>query len=296
MFFLSTRALPVGGGIGPLSILDESNAIHSVAELTAAVRGRDVLLVTHGFNVNQSEGLQKLSNWPKLLKIGSTVPVGMLWPGDARWIHAIDYPIEGNEAMAAANQIATFLKANFSGALSLSFASHSLGARVVLQIIAGLGRPVRRLLLMAGAIDNTCLSAEYAGAAAGVQSISVLASRSDDVLKWAFPAGNFASGLFSRAAPYIHEALGREGPAAPYPAAQNLHADWQIPDGWDYGHGSYLPPSPLGANPVPFDPLPGFPAPDMRPPPDFAAPAALADDAELWQPGFSAAIQTSRWP
>jgi hypothetical protein len=295
MFFLNTRSLPVGGGVGQLSILDEANVVHSVSDVAAAVRGRDVLLVTHGFNVNQMDGLQKLSNWAKLLNIGSAVPVGMLWPGDARWIHVVDYPVEGNEGMAAGNQLATFLNASFTGTLSLSFASHSLGARVVMQTIAGLARPVRRLLIMAGAIDNTCLSAEYAAAADKVQSISVLASRSDDVLKWAFPSGNFLSGLFSRGTPYVHEALGREGPAEPYPSPDNIHADWQIPDDWNYGHGSYLPPNPLGAAPIQYGPLPYFPPPAMPQPPAFA-PAALASDPTLWQPGFSAAVQTARWP
>ena len=295
MFFLNTRALPNGGGVGPLSVLDESNAVHSVTDVVAAVRGRDVLLVTHGFNVCQMDGLQHLSDWVKLLDLGSTACVGMLWPGDARWIHVVDYPVEGNEAMTAGNELAAFINNNFSSALSLSFASHSLGARVVMQTIAGLSRTsVRRLLLMAGAIDNTCLSSEYAGAAEKIQSISVLASRSDDVLKWAFPTGNFVSGLFSRGTPYVHEAIGREGPAEPYPSPDNIHADWQIPDDWIFGHGSYLPPNPLGTTPVRYAPLPYFPPPEMPPPPSFA-PAALAGDAKLWQPAFSAAVQTSRW-
>jgi hypothetical protein len=46
----------------------------------------------------------------------------------------------------------------------------------------------------------------------------------------------------SRGIPYVHLVLGREGPAAPYPS--NLHADWKIPDGWNYGHGGYLPNAP----------------------------------------------------
>jgi hypothetical protein len=295
MYFLNTRSLPVGGGVGPLTVLDETNAVHPATDVVSAVRGHDVLMVTHGFNVNQMDGLQKLSDWAKLVNLGSTVCVGMLWPGDARWIHVVDYPVEGNDAMAAGNELASFINANFSGALSLSFASHSLGARTVMQTIAGLRRSVRRLLLMAGAIDNTCLSSEYAAAAGKVQSISVLASRSDDVLKWAFPAGNFVSGLFSRGVPYIHEALGREGPAEPYPSPDNIHADWQIPEGWNYGHGSYLPPNPLGASPVQYPPLPFFPPPDMPPPPGYA-PAPLKPSETLWQPGFSAAVQTSRWP
>ncbi len=295
MFFLNARALPVGGGVGQISVIDESNRIHSVSEIAAAVRGHDTLLVTHGFNVNQMDGLQKLSDWVKLLNIGNAVAVGILWPGDARWIHVVDYPVEGNEAMAAGDELAAFLNTNFTGALSLSFASHSLGARVVMQTIAGLSRQVRRLLLMAGAIDNTSLSAEYATAATKVQSISILASRSDDVLRWAFPSGNFVSGLFSRDFPYIHEAMGREGPAEPYPSPNNIHADWQIPDRWNYGHGSYLPSNPLGVAPVQYAPLPYFPPPAMPPPPAFA-PAALSGDSTLWEPGFSAAIETARWP
>jgi hypothetical protein len=295
MFFLNTRAVPIGGGVGPLTLLDETNAVRSISDVVAEMRGRDVLLVTHGFNVCQMDGLQKLSNWAKLLDLGSTSCIGILWPGDARWIHVVDYPVEGNEAIAAGNELAAFINTSFSSALSLSFASHSLGARVVMQTIAGLSRSsVRHLLLMAGAIDNTCLSREYAAAAKKVQSISVLASRSDNVLKWAFPTGNFVSGLFSRGAPYVHEAMGREGPAEPYPYPDNIHTDWQIPDGWDYGHGSYLPPNPLGAAPEQYAPLPCFPPPDMPPPPSFA-PAAMAGDATLWQPAFSAAVQTSRW-
>lgn len=294
MFFLNTRSLPVGGGVGPLTVIDESNAVHPASDVVSAVRGHDALMVTHGFNVSQMDGLQTLSDWAKLLNIGSTVCVGMLWPGDARWIHVVDYPVEGNEAMVAGNEVAAFINANFSGALSLSFASHSLGARMVLQTIAGLSRSVRRLFLMAGAIDNTCLSSEYAMAASKVQSISVLASRSDEVLQWAFPTGNFVSGLFSRGVPYIHEAIGREGPAEPYPSPDNVHADWEIPDGWNYGHGSYLPPSPLGAAPIRYPALPYFPPAEMPAPPSFA-PSTLAGNATLWQPGFSAAVQTARW-
>src|SRR5215469_3139557 len=215
MFFLNTRSLPAGGGVvgsvDSITILDQTNTVHPLGELIAAIRGHDVLLITHGFNVNQMDGLEKVSNWAGLLNLGTAVPIGILWPGDSRWIHVVDYPVEGNDAIAAGKLLSAFLSANFTSALSLSFASHSLGARVVLQTIAGLdsSRHVRRLLLMAGAIDNTCLSDEYANAGKRPDSTSLLASRSDDVLEWAFPAGNFVSGLFTRGTPYVHEAIGR---------------------------------------------------------------------------------------
>ena len=280
MFFLNTRSLPVGGGVvasaDSITILDQTNTVHSVGELAAAISGRDVLLITHGFNVNQMDGLQKLSEWGALLGLGNAVPIGLLWPGDSRWIHVVDYPVEGNEAMDAGNLLATFLNKNFTSALSLSFVSHSLGARVVLQTVAGLNRSVRRLLLMAGAIDNTCLSSEYATAAKDVGTISILASRSDNVLKWAFPAGNFVSGLFSRGAPYIHEAIGREGPSTDATPPSNIHADWQIPDAWGFDHSDYLP---AAVAPAPMPPVTAFPGPD---------PAS--------KPAWSAAFETSRWP
>jgi hypothetical protein len=258
MLLLSTRVLPRGGGVSEtVSIWDDSNRPHFLADVAKEIQGRDVLLVTHGFSVYQSEGEANLSGWYTGLTLANTAVLGILWPGDSRWIPKVDYVIEGNEAMAAGNLLADFINSNFGGALSISFASHSLGARMVLQTISGLNRSVRTLLLMAGAIDNTCLISEYTKAAGKVQSISVAASRSDDVLKWAFPAGNFLGGIISRGNPYVHEALGREGPACPYPA--NLHADWQIPDDWDYGHGDYLPDEPPIA-PV-LAPILTFPGP-----------------------------------
>ena len=243
MLILSTRVLPRGGGVSKtVSIWDDSNCPHSLMDVTKEIQGRNVLLVTHGFSVSQSEGEANLCGWKSGLTLGNVVVFGVLWPGDSRWIPKVDYVVEGDEAIASGKLLANFINSNFGGALSLSFASHSLGARVVLQTLSGLNRKCHTLFLMTGAIDSTCLTDEYASASGKVQNISVAASRSDDVLKWAFPVGNVLGGILSRGFPYVHEALGREGPASPYPA--NLHADWQIPDGWNYGHSDYLPEAP----------------------------------------------------
>lgn len=144
---------------------------------------------------------------------------------------------------------------------SLSFVSHSLGARMVLETIRQLHRRMRSLILMAGAIDDDCLTDEYQDAADNVDSISILASRSDWVLKFAFPSGNFLSGIISRGHPYWHAALGREGPATI--SGIHLHpGDWQIPDNWGYGHGDYLPGMPGIRMPPPVD-LPTSSAVDL---------------------------------
>jgi len=240
MLLLSTRVLPRGGGVSQaVSVWDDGNHPRTLADLFKEIQGRDVLLVTHGFSVSQAEGETNLGGWNTGLTLGDVAVLGILWPGDSRWIPKVDYVVEGNEAMASGKLIADFINNNFTDALSISFASHSLGARMVLQAVGGINRTIRTLFLMASAIDNTCLNNEFSAAVSNVQRLSVIASRSDDVLKWAFPTGNFLGGLISRGTPYVHEALGREGPVSPYPA--NLHTGWQIPDEWNYGHENYLP-------------------------------------------------------
>jgi hypothetical protein len=96
------------------------------------------------------------------------------------------------------------------------------GARSVLETIRGLNTKPRRAILMAGAIDDTCLAMEYAEAAATVDKICVVASVSDDVLKWAFPPGNIDGEIVMHGHPYDRTALGRSGPFRPLPSNLNL--------------------------------------------------------------------------
>lgn len=289
ILFLDLRSQGVGG-----SVSDEAEVRGGTLQnLQEAIRGRDVLLVTHGFNVDRVHGEAKLDNFHTLLPPGmdTVVVVGILWPGDCRIPIFVDYVVEGNEAIETGQKLATFLNLNFTGALTLSFASHSLGARVILETIRGLDRPsVRRLLIMAGAIDDTCLSNEYADAASKAQSISILASRCDDVLKLAFPLGNPISGIISRGHPYWHAALGREGPSNPYPPGNKLQPDWQIPEEWNYGHHDYLTDHlVLSGYPIPEK----LPAPGPNPQSPSGTPASLGPGA--WEPAWSAAFAVSRW-
>lgn len=213
------------------------------AELAKSVQGRDVLLGTHGFHVDRACGIDYLSHWNEWLQLGENgFFVGVLWPGDSRWVPFIDYPVEGDEAIKSGQILADYLVKSFIGVNSLSFTSHSLGARTMLEAIRSLkGSPfsLQTLTIMAGAIDDTCLVDEYQDAAQQMTKISVLASNCDDVLKWAFPAGNLASGIVTRGDPYWHGALGRCGPN---PASQPAQL-WQtaiLPDSWNFGHHSYI--------------------------------------------------------
>jgi hypothetical protein len=276
-WFLDLRADSVGGNPArEVTVRQETNRRFGIDALVAEVRGRDVLFGTHGFNVNRQEGIDRLSAWGNLLQLGNnTLFIGVLWPGDSRWAPVVDYPFEGDEAIASGRLLAPFLNKHFADAVSLSFASHSLGARMVLETIRWINRPVRRLTLMAGAIDADCLNKEYRDAAAKVEKISVLASHSDMVLKLAFPIGNPLAGIITRGHPYWHAALGYDGPDTPYPG--NLRSGWQIPGPWDYDHGDYL-----GGTPPPY------PLPVDIPPRGSATPGS--------KPTWSAGFVSTRFP
>ena len=262
--FLDLRVHSVGGDcvadardIKIIKLMNGGESNITVDDLIQQVRGKHVLFATHGFNVDRQDGIDSLSKWnAKLTLATNTVFVAVLWPGDSAWLPVIDYPLfEMSEANRSGKLFAQFLNEHFADAASLSFVSHSLGARMVLETIRWLSdnnRHVQNLCLMAGAIDDNCLSNEYRKAAAKVDSISVLSSHGDRVLEFAFPLGNLFGSLMSRGHPYWHAALGREGPAS-RDGLKFHDGHWQIPDEWGYGHGAYLHPSLGPAMPLPED-------------------------------------------
>jgi pimeloyl-ACP methyl ester carboxylesterase len=298
-YFIDLRADSVGGtpvaSIDAVTIRTETQlnpnpSISLAPDMLQSVQGRDVLLGTHGFHVNRADGISNLSHWAEWLATAPNgVFLGVLWPGDSKWIPFLDYPVEGNEAIKSGQLLAAYLAANFAGAASISLASHSLGARVVLETIRRLPSSIRvnALILMAGAIDDNCLSNEYRDAVARVGKISVLASQCDDVLKWAFPLGNPLSGILTRGDPYWHAALGRTGPTPPDQPANLVKAPI-LPNSWDFGHFSYI--NTTGQI--------GSPGESGR----FALPAVVQPEgsprpsnAKNWQPAWAAGFASTRW-
>jgi hypothetical protein len=282
-WFIDLRAQSAGGGVSSQVFVYQDAFLWLAKDLQDYVRNRDVVFATHGFNVDRAGGRRALSCWEKWLSLPATTAyIGVLWPGDSAWIPAVDYPIEGNEAIASGNLLAAFIASNLLDvAASVSFVSHSLGARVVLQTIRRLpATRVRNLMLMAGAIDDTCLIDEYSDAAAVIDKISVLSSNHDEVLALAFPIGNPLQGVVTRGSPYWHAALGRAGP--PTTLDGKVHLGWQIPDGWDYGHHNYLPELMPARDPLPI-PI-SFPDPGSEP--------SLVFDE--WQAAWSAAMLSTR--
>jgi len=283
--FLNARALAGGGGVAT-AITTCTAAVGSYAPLSLSdfksfIHGKDVLIGTHGFNVNQSDGIECLSEWEPLLQLpGTAVFVGLLWPGDSDSVYALSYPVEPANAMQAGTMVGQFVDANFTDAASVSLVGHSLGTRVVLETIATMQRRVRRAILMAGAVSDDCLTNEFASVPDKVDSITVLSSMQDEILEWAFPIGNFASEIIGRDHPWWQSALGRFGPSV---APQNFAPPNRIPDEWGYGHLDYL-------RTVP-------PAGTAIPPPTIVpgSGAAPLQGAPGWQQAWSASFVSSRF-
>ena len=301
-YFIDLRADSAGGnpvaGVNDIVVRTDSEPNPNPARpfrdaLVQAIQGRDVLLGTHGFNVNRADGIRNLSHWNEWLRLGDNgFFVGVLWPGDSRWLPVLDYPVESNEAIKSGQLLATYLAANFTGANSLSFASHSLGARMVLETIRKLPNSFRlnSVTMMAGAIDDTCLSNEYRDAASRMVRISVLASDRDEVLKLAFPVGNPISGILTRGDPYWHGALGRFGPN-PSDQPSNLIKTPILPDSWAFGHHSYINcTGPMVGPPAESGPF--FPPALVVQLAGSAAPSAALN----WQPAWAGGFVSTRFP
>jgi len=144
--------------------------------------------------------------------------------------------------------------------------------------------PVRRAILMAGAIDDNCLNAEFKTAAAKVGAVSVLASKKDEVLSVAFPLGNLFAGIIAEGHPWWHGALGRSGPSNPRPA--NFRPPFEIPDAWHFGHGNYI-----GVEPPP---PPFIPRPQDIPPEDSPL-GPPAYPPVNWHAAWTAAVAAKRF-
>jgi hypothetical protein len=214
--------------------------------IPALVKNKNVLLATHGFNVSYVDGLRSLGRLETVLApTAGEVVFGVLWPGD--WaIPAVNYPFEDKIAAQSGRLLAAFCNRWLAGAANLSLMSHSLGARVMLETLAGLqGRRVRNLCIAAGAIGADCLTDQYPAAVENCDAVVTLSSMEDLVLSLAFPVGDLIADILDADHKPFQRALGREGPETPYPTPP-IGAD-QIPDGDGYNHGDYLPPSALAA-------------------------------------------------
>jgi len=248
LFILDLRTSNVGGAVLPAKLVRGTEI-----ELR---EHSGVIFLLHGYNVNRREGSASLSRLAsRLPSVTDRALVAVLWPGD-HWTGAASYPFEGNDADDSAKELVRFVDRVLRPGTTLSFASHSLGARVVLQTIEGLRGDrysIDQVCLMAPAVDDFCLAHPrvYSAAVAASARVTVLASRKDKVLRWAYPVGDLLQSFIFYREEMNGLALGYHGPR-PFKssrvAANVLHE--QISNGRNVGHGDYVPAEPANTGQV----------------------------------------------
>jgi hypothetical protein len=283
-WFIDLRAWGHGGPVGTLKVSDGTKFYGDARSLLNDIRGRDVFLMAHGYNVDREHGTQSLMQWKSKLKIDtSAVFIGVLWPGDCVLPIFIDYVWEGSESEKSGAMLGEFVRDNFG------FAASSLGARVVLQAIQSLADSdrVRNLILLSAAIEDDTLLREFNGAANKVDRISIVYSLEDYILQLAYPGGNLIGGLIERGDPNVKAALGRLGPSAPWTG--KILPNPRLPSCWNFGHTDYMTTSAVnGAFALPVK----VPDPSMQSLPDGMIPPAYGDS---WKPCWSPAFAATRW-
>ncbi len=228
---------------------------------------RSVCFVVHGFNVNRDRGYpgygamaQQLSGLGPLLpglpaRLGAIAEcdlvIPVLWPGD--WhLPGVNYPFEMGDVYKTGEQFAVFLVSDAARLSSVSFASHSLGARVVLETMsralahrrADAAPRFDAAILMAAAADEDILDdPRYARAVQALGRIIVVSSAKDSVLGDIFPTGDAVEAALWSQEKASKRALGFFGPKALKPgSAATGKVQWfAIDRGEDCGHDGYFP-------------------------------------------------------
>jgi hypothetical protein len=196
----------------------------------AAARMSCVVMV-HGFNNTDGEAAYAYDGFRKrqIEAFGASLDrlnasLGdTFWAGDADWgwFDFADFAVYSRaigHARQAAIELAALLE-RMPNQIEVEFIAHSLGCRVVMEILhhlvaAGHAPRIRRVCLMAAAVPMEKLepggdfSDTLTALAANGTQIFVMHSRQDKVLHFAFPLGQAMGGPGERSS----RALGRDGP------------------------------------------------------------------------------------
>ena len=245
LWHLDVRDRNVGGPVLPARLVYPAGADTGATLDLLAIQPSVVFLI-HGFNVNRGSGQAQLTRLSKDLPIkGNPAFVGLTWPGDS-WAGPVSYPLEGNDADDTAAELAKFISWAIPQGTTLSFVTHSMGARVAFETVKALpagAYPIAQVCVMAAAIDDFSVSERftYRTETENAARVAVLASERDNVLKWAYPLGDWIQAFlfFWRDEP--GSALGYHGPRSSYDGAVPANVEHvQIPDGVKVDHGDYL--------------------------------------------------------
>lgn len=250
IYILDFRGANVGGPVVPGRIMQIGGLPMTLGTEDGLRLEPKVTFLLHGYNVTRQEGRESLLRLAKKLPAATDgAVVAVLWPGD-HWTGAISYPFEGKDADDSAAELVRFIDRVIRRGTELSFVSHSLGARVVMETVKrliGEDYPIRQICLMAAAIDDFSLAhpQDYRHVVTAAERVAVLASQKDKVLKLAYPVGDLLQAFVFFWKDEIGLALGYHGPKPidEYSVPGQVH-HLQIPDGRESDHGDYIPANP----------------------------------------------------
>ena len=163
----------------------------------------------HGYNCTEDQVAKEYIRFSAALKQDC---IAYSWPGGC---HPLDFPAAVGRADLAGYRLRDVFSMRYLRQSNENVITHSLGARVALTALKGGLLRVKNLILMGAAVDWNVFNkgAEFERVPACCESIHVLYSNHDDVLKLAFPLSDFGGD---------HRALGLDGPREPLEIPENV--------------------------------------------------------------------------
>lgn len=182
-------------------------------------------ILIHGFDRTEEQVVEDYTPFSAALKQNCIV---YSWPGGR---HLLDFIAAVDRAADAGYRLRDVFSMRHLRICDENLVTHSLGARVALTALNRGAVCVKKLVLMGAAVDWNVFESggEFQHVPAYCESIHVLYSNRDDVLRLAFPLGDMQGD---------HRALGLDGPRDPLAIPQNvvLHDVSALVD----AHSAYL--------------------------------------------------------
>jgi hypothetical protein len=255
IWFLEFREHDVGGPVTAGQIVFPDGISDPAATRDALSIQRHVTFLIHGFNVHRASGRAKLHAFAEGVREGARntgdadaddpAMVAVTWPGDS-WAGPLGYPLEGNDADDTAAALARFIDTWIPAGATFDFVTHSMGARVAFETMKRLPRGAYtygQVCVMAAAVDDFSVSEPpaYRDVVERAARVASLASRSDLVLRLAYPLGDLVQAFLFFWKDVSGLALGYHGPRrGRFAAVPPTVLARQIPDADGVGHGDYL--------------------------------------------------------
>ena len=166
-------------------------------------------IIIHGYNCTEERLVQEYV--PFAGALGRDC-IAYSWPGGG---HPLDFPAAVGRASLAGYRLRDVFSMRHLRQGRDSVVAHSLGARLVLTALRDGLLQIEKLILMGPAVDWDVFESDgdFAKVPGRCESIHILYSNRDEVLKLAFPLGDFGGDC---------RALGFDGPRDPALVPKNI--------------------------------------------------------------------------